>query len=217
MSQIIGLVGLIGSGKNTVADMFVQRGFSHDSFAKPLKDLTSAVFGWPRDLLEGDTADSREFRETTDLFWSRKTGIEHFTPRVAMQILGTDILRNHFHDGIWRDSLEYRMRCSGNNNIVISDARFVNELALIQSMSGKIIWIKRGELPEWWDTAVQANSGSVTAQKIMRTTHRHIHESEWNWAGAKVDYVLDNNGTITDLADAVSDIYTDLLSTNNTA
>ena len=35
--MIIGLVGLIGSGKGTVANMFVERGCVEDSFAAPLK------------------------------------------------------------------------------------------------------------------------------------------------------------------------------------
>ena len=49
--MIIGLVGLIGSGKGTVANMFVERGCIEDSFAAPLKDLSASIFGWPRELM----------------------------------------------------------------------------------------------------------------------------------------------------------------------
>jgi len=105
MTHIIGLVGLIGSGKGTVAELFSKAAdCTTDSFAKPLKDLTASIFGWPRPLLEGDTSESRDFRETPDIFWSRKTGIPNFTPRLALQLIGTDVMRNHFHEDIWMDS-----------------------------------------------------------------------------------------------------------------
>ena len=205
--MIIGLVGLIGSGKGTVAKMFVNQGCVEDSFAAPLKDLTSSIFGWSRALLEGDTEESREFRETPDLFWSRKVGIPNFTPRLALQLLGTDVLRNQFYEGIWRDSLEYRLRCNKPSScVVVSDARFTNELILIKQMGGRIIWVQRGTLPEWWDTAVKANEGSVVAKKVMSTKYKDIHESEWNWAGYPVDYTIHNDGTITDLAAKVAEI-----------
>ena len=44
--MIIGITGFIGSGKDTVANMFVERGCVHDSFAAPLKDLCASIFGW---------------------------------------------------------------------------------------------------------------------------------------------------------------------------
>lgn len=205
--MIIGLVGLIGSGKGTVAKMFVAQGCVEDSFAAPLKDLTSSIFGWSRELLEGDTEESREFRETPDLFWSRKVGIPNFTPRLALQLLGTDVLRNQFYEGIWRDSLEYRLRCNKPSScVVVSDARFTNELILIKQMGGRIIWVQRGTLPEWWETAVKANEGSVVAKKIMSTKYKDIHESEWNWAGHPVDYTIHNDSTITVLAAKVAEI-----------
>lgn len=212
--NIIGIVGLIGSGKDTVAEILVEHGFVRDSFAKPLKDLTAAVFGWPRDMLEGNTPESRAFRETTDLFWSRKLGIENFTPRLALQRLGTDLFRKQFQDGIWRHSLEYRLRCNANQNIAISDARFRNEIELIHNMSGKVIWVQRDELPAWWETACDANAGSVTAHKLMLTTYKHIHESEWNWAGAKMDFVIQNNSTIAHLRQQVADIYSEIIQHN---
>ena len=56
--MIIGLVGFIGSGKDTVASRFISYGCVKDSFAAPLKDACAAIFGWPRELLEGDTVDS---------------------------------------------------------------------------------------------------------------------------------------------------------------
>lgn len=205
--MIIGLVGFIGSGKDTVANEFVKQGCVRDSFAAPLKDLCSSIFGWPRELLEGDTAESREFRETPDIFWTRKLGIDNFTPRVALQLIGTDVMRKHFSDSIWLNSLEYRIRKASNNRcVVISDVRFKNELELIKSMNGHVVWVRRGELPEWYDVAVSAHTGNAVSRKIMQTRYRDIHESEWNWVGFQHDFVIHNNSTIDDLCTKVSEI-----------
>ena len=98
--MIIGITGLIGSGKDTVTNFFVNRGCVRDSFASPLKDVCASIFGWERADLEGDTVDSRDFRETPDMFWTRKLGIDNFTPRLALQLMGTEVMRNHFHENI---------------------------------------------------------------------------------------------------------------------
>ena len=211
-TAIIGIVGLIGSGKDTVADHFVSQGGVKESFARGLKDAASVIFGWPRELLEGDTIKSREFRETPDMYWTRKLGIDNFTPRLGLQLLGTDVLRNHFHKDIWIHSLENRiMRIQSKPNyIVISDARFKNELDLIKSMGGKIIWVQRGETPDWFHTAVEANAGNVISRKIMTTRYAGVHASEWDWAGYPVDHVIQNTGTLAELYDKI-DAYRDKL------
>lgn len=206
--MIIGLIGFIGSGKDTVAQEFVKLGCKKDSFAAPLKDVCAAMFGWPRELLEGDTTESREFRETPDMFWTRKLGIDNFTPRLALQLVGTDVLRNQFSQDIWLNSLEYRIRKNklSRDTVVISDARFKNELELIKEMGGKIIWVRRGDLPEWYDIASSAHTGNAVSKKIMQTRYRDIHESEWNWVGFKPDYTIFNTGTIEELRERVAEI-----------
>ena len=69
--MLIGLVGLIGSGKDTVAERLVSHhGFVRDSFAKSLKDAVSNIFGWDRNLVEGNTKESRAWREQPDTFCS---------------------------------------------------------------------------------------------------------------------------------------------------
>lgn len=208
MTTIIGLIGFIGSGKDTVASRLIQHGARRDSFASPLKDQVAAIFGWQRDLLEGNTIQSREFRETPDMFWSRKLGIANFTPRLALQLIGTDVMRNQFHEDIWLSSLEYRLRCqaSAHKMVVISDARFRNELDLVKRMNGKVIRIQRGELPEWYDTALKANEGNVIAKKIMNTRYRDVHRSEWDWAGFDVDYTITNDGSLDDLHVQIDEI-----------
>jgi hypothetical protein len=204
--MIIGLVGFIGSGKDTVAEIFIESdNCVKDSFAAPLKDLCASVFGWPRAMLEGDTVQSRDFRDTPDMFWSRKTGIPNFTPRLALQLIGTDVLRDHFHQDIWLNSLEYRIRSKSSKNpcVVISDARFQNELTLIKQLGGVVIWVQRGELPEWYDEACKANSGNAISRRIMETKYRDVHRSEWDWAGFEVDYNIYNDGTLDDLHTSV--------------
>ena len=205
--MIIGITGFIGSGKDTVANMFVERGCTHDSFAAPLKDLCASVFGWDRDMLEGDTVISRDFRETPDIYWTRKLGIDNFTPRLALQLMGTDILRTHFSEDIWLNSLEYRMRKNPNINTVVSDARFRNELSLIKTLGGTVIQVVRGELPDWYDVAVQANKGNVPAKHTMNTRYKSVHASEWNWIGFDFDYVLYNDSTLSELEHQVKDIF----------
>ena len=213
--MIIGLVGFIGSGKDTVASRFISYGCVKDSFAAPLKDACAAIFGWPRELLEGDTVESREFRETPDMFWTRKLGIDNFTPRLSLQLVGTDVLRNHFHQDIWLSSLEYRFRIKNSDqNVVISDARFRNELKLIKSLNGIVVWVQRGELPIWFDDDVKANEGNAIARKIMQTRWRDVHESEWNWAGFPVDYIINNNGSMEDLDKLVNDLQRNLFKTH---
>ncbi len=206
--MIIGIVGHIGSGKDTVGNIITRHTQGRrDSFAAPLKDVCASIFGWERKLLEGDTIESREFRETPDIFWTRKTGIDNFTPRLALQLMGTDVLRDHFHQDIWINSLEYRMRKVPNvDTVVITDARFTNELDLIKALCGQIIWVQRGELPDWYETAVEANGGNVVSKRIMQSRYRDIHQSEWDWAGYPVQHIIRNTGTLNDLEDKTKQI-----------
>jgi hypothetical protein len=99
--MIIGICGLIGSGKGTVADHLVEEyGFQKVSFADALKDATAQMFEWPRHLLEGDTVESRKWRETPDAFWTNELGYE-VTPRYVLQKFGTECMRVGFYDGVW--------------------------------------------------------------------------------------------------------------------
>jgi hypothetical protein len=106
---IIGLVGFIGSGKGTVADLLVERhGYNKESFAGSVKDAVSTIFGWDRTLLEGDTIKSRAWREEPDAWWSKRMGKE-FSPRLALQLMGTEAGRDIFHTDLWIYSVERRI------------------------------------------------------------------------------------------------------------
>ena len=140
--MLIGLVGFIGSGKGTVADILVKKhNFTKLSLADTLKDATAVIFGWPRHLLEGDTDESRAWRETPDEWWSSRFEYE-FTPRLALQMMGTEAGRDVFHQDIWLRSLERRMELYPN--VVIADVRFPNEIEFIQSEGGFIVRVNRG-------------------------------------------------------------------------
>ena len=195
--MIIGICGFIGSGKDTVADFLVNfHEFRRESFASTLKDSVAAVFGWDRTLLEGRTAEAREWREQVDPWWAARLNMPTLTPRWVLQYWGTEVCRRGFHDDIWIASLENKLRNS-KDNIVISDCRFPNEIEAIKKANGVIVWVQRGALPEWYDDAVAANQGNNIGINAMKM--RKIHASEWAWLGSEFDHVIDNNGTIDDL------------------
>lgn len=205
--MIIGVCGFIGSGKDTVADYLVNfHEFRRESFANTLKDAVAAVFGWDRIMLEGRTKEAREWREQVDPWWAARLDMPTLTPRWVLQYWGTEVCRKSFHDDIWIASLENKLRNS-KDNIVISDCRFPNEIASIKNAGGQVIWVKRGELPAWYDLALQHNRGSDRANiELMKLK---IHASETAWVGTKFDAELENNGTIDDLYNSVKNLLQD--------
>jgi len=205
LPTIIGLIGFIGTGKNTAAGFFSQQGYVTDSFASSLKDVCASMFGWPRHLLEGDTPESRQFRETVDPFWAEKLGRPEFTPRLGLQLIGTDVMRDHFHSDIWLNTVEYRAlrRTTGS---VMSDCRFANEVGLIKRMGGIVVHVRRGELPGWYSVARFAASGNASATTLMKTHYPQAHYSEWAWLNTEPDFVIYNDGTLADLEQEVSKI-----------
>ena len=192
--MIIGVCGFIGSGKDTIADYLVNfHEFRRESFASTLKDAVASVFGWDRTMLEGRTKEAREWREQVDPWWAERLSMPTLTPRWVLQYWGTEVCRRAFHDDIWIASLENKLRNS-QDHVVISDCRFPNEIASIKNAGGQIIWVQRGELPDWYQTAVDANRGSNVA--INELKMRKIHASETAWVGTDFDAVIDNNSTI---------------------
>jgi hypothetical protein len=199
---------LIGAGKDTAADYLVNfHGFRRDSFAATLKDAVAAVFGWNRDLLEGRTKGAREWREQVDPWWSQRLGME-ITPRWILQNWGTEVCRNGFHKDIWIASLENKLRQT-NDNVVISDCRFFNEVDAIRNLGGKIVWIQRGPTPHWYDIAARANRGDVKAQQWLK--NEGIHASETSWAGTDFDLIIANDGMIDDLYQQLNGLLEDHL------
>ena len=207
--MIIGVCGFIGSGKDTIADYLTNfHGFRRESFANSLKDAVSMVFGWDRTMLEGRTAQAREWREQVDPWWAERLDMPTLTPRWVLQYWGTEVCRRGFHDNIWITSLENKLRNS-KDNIVISDCRFPNEIKSIKDASGIVIRVKRGPEPAWYQDAVNMNAGdrnmsyAVSSERMKRTK---IHASETAWVGTNFDYELDNNGTIDDLFSQIKSI-----------
>lgn len=195
--MIIGVVGNIGEGKDTIADYLVsQHNFKRESFASTLKDAVAAVFGWDRTLLEGQTAESRAWRETVDQWWADRLSIPNLTPRYVLQQWGTEVCRRSFHDDIWVASLENKLR-NITTSVVISDCRFPNEFTAIKNAGGIIIRVTRGLKPTWYQFVNGALAGNTTDIEMLK--HSNIHESEWAWHGLSVDYTVDNNSTIDEL------------------
>jgi hypothetical protein len=164
------------------------------------------MFDWPRHLLEGDTAESREWREIIDPWWSAKLGIPNFSPRYALQIMGTEVLRNNFNQDLWFITVENRIRKNPDQNVVISDVRFPNEIKFIQEQGGVLVKINRGPLPVWYETAVLANKGNSLAKEAMTKTYSNAHLSEWAWVGSRIDYEINNNSTLDNLCNQISEL-----------
>lgn len=197
--MIIGISGLIGAGKDTVADYLVNfHGFKRESWANSLKDAVSHVFGWPRDLLEGRTAQARLWREQVDPWWAERLNMPHLTPRWVLQYWGTEVCRQGFHEDIWTASLENRLRKT-TDNVVISDCRFENEIQAIKRQSGITVRVVRGSDPEWVSMAKYDFDS-------FRRCYPDVHASEYSSVMLKYDHVIQNDGSIEQLYDQINSL-----------
>jgi hypothetical protein len=190
--MIIGICGLIGCGKGTVGDILVENyGFTKLSFADKLKDGVATVFNWDRAMLEGDTVESREWRETQDDFWTKETG-RTITPRLVLQEFGTDCMRHGFDDGIWVSLVKQELVKYPNKNFVIPDVRFPNEANMIKSIHGEVWRVRRGQDPVW-----------MRMYQDIGVEPKEVHESEWRWAKVDFNNVIYNDLGIDELKSQV--------------
>lgn len=200
--MILGVTGFIGSGKDTIADYLCTfHGFKRISFAGSLKDAVANVFNWDRELLEGTTKSSREWRDKIDTWWAERLSIPHLTPRWVLQHWGTEVFRNNFHQDIWVASVEHKLK-SAKDNIVITDCRFRNEIEAVKKAGGMAVRIERGPRPEWYDDAVALNKGPSQIGWALAKAKLHelnIHASEYSSVGLDYDHYIDNNSNIDSL------------------
>lgn len=201
-TQLYGLCGFIGSGKNTAGDVLVEttRGKAL-SFAAPLKDGVAAIFGWDRDLIEGTTPEARAWREQPDTYWSAAFG-RTITPRLILQEMGTDVCRSWLTD-IWVAAAGRRH--TPPTPSVFTDARFGNEMQWIADQGGTLIWVYRPQLSH-----LAPEDASLIESHVARnarfaapiTLHTKLHASETSFLTQGADLlhlVVRNTGTLEDL------------------
>lgn len=210
-------------------------------FADKLKDMVCMLIGCTREQLEDREFKEKELGEewwywklerdggysTILLPYNESTGTENYTlvkptPRLLMQLLGTECGRQILHPNVWvnalmndyKPTLEHQKDLFDLPNVeipdaeqttwiqqqypnwIIPDVRFPNELKAVKDRAGITIRVNRPDFVE----------NSITGEKFPVKIHRKKHLSETSLDNAEFDYIIDNSGTIADLEDKVLEI-----------
>ncbi|MBN9411366.1 MAG: hypothetical protein J0H69_19650 [Burkholderiales bacterium] len=199
--RLVGLTGLHGAGKDTVADILVAHcGFTKISFAQPLYSEVAEAFELdlsalidratkeiPTAALALQRCVSKPFINaiTSDHFL-RKAAMDTAEPRSPRQILqwwGTEFRRRHFGVWYWTDiarrRMTYMLRERLAQRFVISDCRFENEVAMVRNDFGGVLWQIVGQAPV--DAGQHASAVDGSAFKpdlILNNSHtiRHLQQ-----------------------------------------
>lgn len=201
-------------------------------FADKLKDIVCMLIGCTRGQLE-----NREFKEKElgEEWWYYKysdslipfKNMEEFesvrllkgghcvliklTPRLLLQLLGTNCGRKIIHPNIWVNALFSDYKIIGLNpydnqvpgidyyypNWIITDVRFQNEVEAIKKRGGIVIRVDRP----------CKECGGMGYHKMDCNVGRCEHESEYaldSYEG--FDYLIENDGTINELLEKVKAI-----------
>lgn len=131
--------GLAGSGKDTAAAPWVERGATRISFADPLKAFCMQVFNWPADMLYGPS----ERRNAPCPYGRRRPDGTPLTPRYALQTLGTEWGRGCYTD-VWLElGLRRIQEARATGPVVVTDARFRNELEALRAIGALLVRVER--------------------------------------------------------------------------
>lgn len=132
--KIIAITGLKRSGKDTLADYIVEKyGFTKVKIADPLKDICKQLFGLTDSQVETDE------KEVVDANWG-------VTPRQILQFVGTEMFQWKLQElmpdigrAFWMRQL---LQTHTNDNIVISDMRFVHEYNILKAAQPDLIVVR---------------------------------------------------------------------------
>jgi len=197
--KIIGVTGKAGCGKDTVATYLCQnKGFVQITFGGAVKDIVHIITGWSRDMIEGQTPESRLARETVI---HEQLGM---TCRQLLQFVGTDLFRQQLNQNIWINIVRDKTNDIIKNNknvkgIVISDVRFDNEAQFIKSIGGIIVKIVRPQV---------VKNTTLVMNENMNDEKNHISEKGIE---IDVDHIINNNSSIDYLYTQIVTITDELL------
>ena len=192
--MLIGICGKAGSGKDTIGDYLVKEyAFKKIALADPIKRLVKDVFA-----LDDHTVYDRVAREQPLQRWPK------WSVRTLLQFIGTELFREKIDDAVWVKSLWYKIQDDKENNYVVTDIRFPNELAYFKENA------KQGEF--YCLKVVRhgcAGHVGIKSHPIKRLFYRLIgkdvrHASEAYDLGG--DFQIINNGTYETLYNKVDDI-----------
>ena len=160
MANVIAFTGKKGVGKNFVAEiarrvLFEQlpmmgHGQEHRlniefaAFADPMKDFLVNIVGLDRLKIYGDDNDKDSptvYRWENMPSWLRekfKIYEGYLTIRHALQIFGTELNREIWDQEIWVNFMQRRIKNSEANWVLVTDARYQNEIDSIHNVGGKI-------------------------------------------------------------------------------
>ena len=176
--MLVGVCGKAGAGKDTIGDFLVEKyDFKKIALADPIKRLVKDVFA-----LDDHTVYDRVAREEALDRWPG------WTVRKLLQYIGTELFRENIDDSVWVKSLWYKISDDADNNYVVTDVRFPNELEYFRD---------------------NASEGQFLSIKVIRPGYEGNvgmkgHASEaYDLQG---DYEIINDGTIEDLIDKVREI-----------
>lgn len=127
MPPIIGVCGPARAGKDTIAKVLMSMGYVKDSFAAPIRNYVAQICG----LTLAELEEVKDF--PSDALAGK-------TPRYAMQTLGTEWGRELIDKDIW---INYLMRRSMGQRLVVPDIRFENEAQAIVDHGGIVLKVVR--------------------------------------------------------------------------
>jgi hypothetical protein len=183
--MIVGLTGLKGSGKDTVAAYLIkQHQFERRAFADPLKKSVAALLKVPFNEIDRWKNDPKMW-VTVSKQWETD-GLEtrySLRFREFLQRFGTEAHRDVFGESFW---LDYTLPTDGyyaGRKIVVTDVRFANEAKRVDRLGGFVVKVYR-------------------PAALLKDQHR----SELPIPKKSVDYLLKNDGTVDVLYDRVEEM-----------
>jgi hypothetical protein len=168
LPQYIGLHGFAGAGKDTVAEILSQYGYTRVAFADVLRE---ALYVLNPVILFHPYGEDQRVQDLVDRHGWDEAKRQYEEIRRMLQVLGTEVGREMIDQNVWVDSVFKKLE--EGKKYVFTDVRFVNEHHAIDSRLGTLIKIDRpgygpvndhksdkGLPPEWFDAAI-VNDGTI--------------------------------------------------------
>lgn len=135
----IGLTGFKGSGKDTAAQVLIDRGYMRVAFADPLRQMALAIDPVISSSPHRPDPNVRLSELVENMGWDRAK--QHPEVRRILMRLGTEAVRGVLGEDIWVDTAD---RLHGHvERVVFTDVRFDNEATYIRRNGGIVVRIER--------------------------------------------------------------------------